>query len=172
MNLGRESDGCVVPAKCPNQGGGPSPAEGMEGKRPTKENTGQTAASQMQSWMNASAGLKRVRGAAKRDKRLRFTALLPNVAGIRDEPGQAAGGLAPSRTPGHVSRATFQESLYSQAGWATAAPGHSCPGECSTGPRVERKRELIVYGVFINACSERRLEWSATCSPSGHIPSS
>jgi len=64
MNAGRESDGCVVPAKCPNKGGSFSPAEGMEGRRPTKENTGQTAACQMQSWMNALAGLNRVREAA------------------------------------------------------------------------------------------------------------
>jgi len=80
MNAGRESDGCVVPAKCPNKGGSPSPAEGMEGRRPTKENTGQTAASQMQSWGNALAGLNRVREAAKRDKRLQFTALLHHVS--------------------------------------------------------------------------------------------
>ena len=40
MNAGRESDGRVVPAKCPNKGGSISPAEGMEGRRPTKENTG------------------------------------------------------------------------------------------------------------------------------------
>src|SRR5437867_13221729 len=39
MNAGRESDGCVVPAKCPNKGGRSTPAEGMEGRRPTKENT-------------------------------------------------------------------------------------------------------------------------------------
>jgi len=37
----------------------------MEGRRPTKENTGQLAASQMQSWGNALAGLSRVREAAK-----------------------------------------------------------------------------------------------------------
>jgi hypothetical protein len=59
-NVGRESDGRVVPAKCPNKGGSLSPAEGMEGRRPTKENTGQTAASQIQSWENALAGLRRV----------------------------------------------------------------------------------------------------------------
>jgi hypothetical protein len=53
MNAGRESDGCVVPAKCPNKGGCLSPAEGMEGSQPTKENTGQTTASQIQSWGNA-----------------------------------------------------------------------------------------------------------------------
>jgi RNA-directed DNA polymerase len=80
MNAGRESDGCVVPAKCPNKGGSLSPAEGMEGRRSTKESTGQTAADQMQSWMNALAGLNRVREAAKRDKRLRFTALLHHVS--------------------------------------------------------------------------------------------
>src|SRR5204863_2689061 len=52
----------------------------MEGRRPTKENTRQTVASQMQSWGNALAGLQRVREAAKRDKRLRFTALLHHVS--------------------------------------------------------------------------------------------
>src|SRR5215471_9101619 len=80
MNAGRESDGRVVPAKCPNKGGSISPAEDMEGRRPTKENTGQLAASQMQSWGNALAGLRRVREAAKRDKRVRFTALLHHVS--------------------------------------------------------------------------------------------
>jgi hypothetical protein len=64
MNVARESDGCVVPAKCPNKDGRFSSAEGMEGRRPTKENTGQAAASQIQSWEHASAGLHRVRGAA------------------------------------------------------------------------------------------------------------
>ena len=66
MNAGRESDGRVVPAKCPNKGGDFSPAEGREGRRPTKENTGQLAASQIQSWENALAGLRRVRGAVNR----------------------------------------------------------------------------------------------------------
>jgi hypothetical protein len=47
MNAGRESDGCVVPAKCPSKGGRTTLAEGMERRRPTKENRGQTAASQM-----------------------------------------------------------------------------------------------------------------------------
>ena len=80
MNAGRESDGCVLPTKCPNKGGSPASAEGMEGRQPTKENTGRAAASQMQSWGNALAGLHRVREAAKRDKRLRFTALLHHVS--------------------------------------------------------------------------------------------
>jgi RNA-directed DNA polymerase len=80
MNAGRESDGRVLPAKCLNKGGSLSSAEGMEGRRSTKENTGQLAASQMQSWGNALAGLRRVREAARRDKRARFTALLHHVS--------------------------------------------------------------------------------------------
>jgi group II intron reverse transcriptase/maturase len=79
MNVDRESDGRVVPAKRPNKDGKPS-AEGAEGRRPTKENTVQTTASQIQSWGNALDGLRRVREAAKRDKRLRFTALLHHVS--------------------------------------------------------------------------------------------
>ncbi len=79
-NAGRESDGRVLPAKGPNKGGSISPAEGLEGRRPTKENTGQAAASQMQSWGNALAGLHRVREAAKREKQLRFTALLHHLS--------------------------------------------------------------------------------------------
>ena len=78
-HVGGESDGRVVPAKYPNKDG-KSSAEGAEGRRPTKENTEQTAASQIQSWGNALDGLRRVREAAKRDKRLRFTALLHHVS--------------------------------------------------------------------------------------------
>ncbi len=78
MNVGGESHGRVVPAKCPNKDGKPS-AEGAEGRRPTKENTEQTTASQTQSWGDALSGLGRVREAAGKDKRLRFTALLHHV---------------------------------------------------------------------------------------------
>jgi RNA-directed DNA polymerase len=79
MHVGGESDARVLPAKCPNKGGKPS-AEGMEGRRATKENTGRTTASETQSWINASNGLLGVRKAAKRDKRLQFTALLHHVS--------------------------------------------------------------------------------------------
>ena len=75
MHVGGESDGRTVPMKCPNKNGKPL-AEGMEGKRPTKENIEQTTASQTQSWINASSGLHGVREVAKRDKKTRFTALL------------------------------------------------------------------------------------------------
>ena len=61
MNAGRESDGRVLPTKCRDKGGRFTPAEGLEERRPTKENAGQAAASQMQSWGHALAGLHRVR---------------------------------------------------------------------------------------------------------------
>ena len=80
MHVGRESDDRVVPAKCPNKDGSLTLAEGAEGRRSTKENSGQTTASQTQSWGNALSGLHRVREAAKKDKRLQFTALLHHVS--------------------------------------------------------------------------------------------
>jgi len=69
MNVGGELYGRVVPAKCPNKDGKP-PLEGAEGRRPTKENTERTTASQTQSWGDALSGLRRVREAAKKGKRL------------------------------------------------------------------------------------------------------
>jgi len=80
MNAGEESDDRGVPAKCPNKDGSLTLAEGAEGRRSTKENSGQTTASQTQSWGNALRGLHRVREAAKKDKRSQFTALLHHVS--------------------------------------------------------------------------------------------
>src|SRR5437763_1950112 len=79
MHVDGKSDGRAVPTKCPNKSGNPL-AEGMEGRRLAKENTEQTTASQTQSWGNALSGLRGVREAAKRDKRLQFTALLHHVS--------------------------------------------------------------------------------------------
>src|SRR5437016_12546348 len=79
MHVDGKSDGRAVPTKCPNKSGNPL-AEGAEGSRPTKENTEQTTASQTQSWGDAMRGLRGVREAAKRDKRLQFTALLHHVS--------------------------------------------------------------------------------------------
>jgi hypothetical protein len=78
MHAGGESDGCVVPTKCPNKGGQP-PAEGMEGRRPTKENIGQATAPRTQSRISELSDLLGVRKAARKDKRTRFTALLHHV---------------------------------------------------------------------------------------------
>jgi RNA-directed DNA polymerase len=152
MNVGRESDGRVLPGKYPNKDG-KSSAEGAEGRRPAKENTGQTTASQMQSWGNALDGLDRVRKAAKRDKRLRFTALLHHVSvallsngfyALKREAVPGVDGLTWQEYEAdldkrledlhsrvhtrYVSSATFQESLHPQSGRTTEATGHSGPG--------------------------------------------
>ena len=79
MHVDGKSDGREVPTKCSNKSGNP-PAEGMEGRRPGKGNTEQTTASQTQSWGDALRGLRGVREAAKRDKRLQSTALLHHVS--------------------------------------------------------------------------------------------
>ena len=78
MHAGGESDGCVLPTKCPNKGGQPS-AEGMEGRQPAKENTGQATAPRTQSRTSELSDLLGVRKAARKDKRTRFTALLHHV---------------------------------------------------------------------------------------------
>ena len=62
MHAGGESDGCVVPAKCPNNEGKP-PAEGMEGRQPTKENIGQATAPRTQSRISELSDLLGVRKA-------------------------------------------------------------------------------------------------------------
>ena len=53
--------------------------EGREGRRPTRENMGQTAATRTPSRTPALSGLDRVREAARKDKKVRFTALLHHV---------------------------------------------------------------------------------------------
>src|SRR5262249_15858765 len=78
MHAGGESDGSLVPTKCPNKGGRP-PAEGMEGRQPTKENIGQATAPRTQSRISELSDLHGVRKAARKDKRTRFTALLHHV---------------------------------------------------------------------------------------------
>jgi RNA-directed DNA polymerase len=77
--VSRKSDRCVVPEKAPNKGGLGAPAEGVEGRHLTKENTLQAAGARTQSRSVSSTGLERVRIAALRDKRTRFTALLHHV---------------------------------------------------------------------------------------------
>jgi len=78
MHVDGESDGCVVPTKFPNKGGQPL-AEGMEGRRPTKENTEQPPASRTQRRNSVSSGLPGVREVARKEKRARFSALLHHV---------------------------------------------------------------------------------------------
>jgi RNA-directed DNA polymerase len=74
-----KSDGCIVPQKPPNQDGLPTSAEGVEGRQPTEGNTLPQAPCRTQSRVDGLSGLQRVREAARKDKRARFTALLHHV---------------------------------------------------------------------------------------------
>jgi RNA-directed DNA polymerase len=78
MHVDGESDGRVVPVKGSNKDGHPS-AEGLEGRRPTKENTEQPTPPRTQSRTSESSGLRGVRDVARKEKRTRFTALLHHV---------------------------------------------------------------------------------------------
>ena len=88
MNEHGKSDGPVVPAKPPNNGGGtrldlgrpkPSPAEGAEGRGPVKGNPQEGNTLRAQDRNGVQQALARVRQAARRDKKLRFTTLLHHV---------------------------------------------------------------------------------------------
>src|SRR5246127_263261 len=73
-----KSDRPTVPEKSPNNAGQPA-AEGMEGRGLPKGNLPQQNASRTPSRMDAPSALERVRQAAKKDKQLRFTALLHHI---------------------------------------------------------------------------------------------
>ena len=78
MYGGGESYSGVVPAKQPNAGRG-GPKEAVEERPLTKENRGQPNSYRTQSRGSEPSGLDRVRQAAKKDKGIRFTALLHHV---------------------------------------------------------------------------------------------
>src|ERR1700720_4118612 len=73
-----KSDRPTVPEKSPNNAGQPA-TEGMEGKGLAKGNLPQQNASRTPSREDASSALERVRQAASKDKKLRFTALLHHI---------------------------------------------------------------------------------------------
>jgi RNA-directed DNA polymerase len=78
MNEHGKSDRPAVPAKSPNNAGQPA-AEGMEGRGLAKGNLRQQNAPRTQSRDGALSALERVRQAAGRDRKLRFTALLHHI---------------------------------------------------------------------------------------------
>jgi len=88
MNEHGKSDGPIVPAKPPNNGEGarldpgrprPSPAEGAEGRGPVKGNPQEGNTLRAQDRNGVQQALARVRQAARKDKKLRFTTLLHHV---------------------------------------------------------------------------------------------
>jgi len=77
-NTDEKSDTPVVPKKPPNEGA--RPEEAVEGRGVAKGNADKTSAPRIQSRTScASMGLEGVRRAARRDRRLRFTALLHHI---------------------------------------------------------------------------------------------
>src|SRR5512134_3131699 len=75
----RKSDLPIVPAKLPNNAA-PAAAEAMEGRGGAKGNVVRGSTCQTQSWESVSPALDRIRETARRDKRVRFTALLNHVS--------------------------------------------------------------------------------------------
>src|SRR3984893_11976583 len=73
-----KSDRPTVPGKSPNNAGQPA-TEGMEGRGLAKGNLPQQNASRTPSREDALSAMERVRQAAKKDKKLRFTALLHHI---------------------------------------------------------------------------------------------
>src|SRR6188474_3202331 len=73
-----KSDLPIVPAKSSNRAA-PAAAETMEGRGGAKGNAVRGSTCQTQSWESVSLALDRTRETARRDKRVRFTALLHHV---------------------------------------------------------------------------------------------
>lgn len=73
-----KSDGSVVPTKRLNDAGLPA-EEVVEERDPAKENTAESNAPRTQSRTSAPSALERVRQAAKRDRKQRFTALFHHL---------------------------------------------------------------------------------------------
>jgi group II intron reverse transcriptase/maturase len=93
-----KSDSSAVPEKSPNNAGKPA-AEGAEGRGLAKGNLPQQNASRIQSRSNALSALERVRQAAAKDKKLRFTALLHHIYNL-DTLRMAYFGLKKEASPG------------------------------------------------------------------------
>ena len=79
MHVSRESDGPIVPKKRANKAGPKAAAESVEGRGPTKGNATRTLLAPDTVPGKRGIGLWGVREAAKRDKKMRFTALLHHV---------------------------------------------------------------------------------------------
>ena len=79
MDDGGESYCGIVPAKQPNKSE-ESPAEVVEGRPQTKENTQEPNLCRTRSWESGQSGLARVREAARKDGKQKFTALLHHVS--------------------------------------------------------------------------------------------
>lgn len=81
MNGGGKSDSPILPGKSPNKAREPA-AEAVEGRGLAKGNPREQNALRTQSRVSAPSALERIRQAARRDRKQRFTALLHHVYDI------------------------------------------------------------------------------------------
>src|SRR5260370_20373798 len=81
MNGHRKSHSSVVPEKSPNKAGQPA-AEEMEGRGLVEGNLRQQNATRTQGRKDAQSALERIRLAAARDSKVRFTALLHHIYNV------------------------------------------------------------------------------------------
>ncbi len=81
MNERGRSDRSVVPGKPPNKAEGPA-AEVVEGRERAEGNSGESDALRTPGQAGALSAFDRVRQAAKKDRKQRFTALLHHVYGV------------------------------------------------------------------------------------------
>jgi hypothetical protein len=138
----------IVPTKQPNKSE-QSPAEVVEGRPKTKENTRQPNLGRSPSRENRPSGLERVREAARKNGKLKFTALLHHVGidllrvsynSLKKTGGAGSGwddvgsvGRRPGGTVGRptwtsqsrgISSATVAKSLGPEIRWASTAIGN------------------------------------------------
>src|SRR5258708_2244907 len=97
MNDRRKADGRVVPEKLPNKPGGPG-AEVVEERRPAKGNAASETRPGRSAGLGVSSDLDRVRQVARRDRDVRFTALLHHVT--VDRLREAYRAIRPGAAPG------------------------------------------------------------------------
>jgi RNA-directed DNA polymerase len=92
-----KSDGCVVPAKPPNNAAS-AVAEVVEGRRPAEGNAASETRPGRSAGVSVSSDLDRVRQVARKDNDVRFTALLHHVTVERLEAAYRA--IRPGAAPG------------------------------------------------------------------------
>lgn len=112
MNGMQKSDGPIVPTKSPNDVSQVA-KEAVEGRGPTKGNTREQNATRAQNRTVAQSALNRVRQAARKDRKAKFTALLHHVT--VDRLRDAYTSLKRRATPGvdGVTWETYGEDLES-----------------------------------------------------------
>ena len=147
-----KSDGPVVPEKLSNNAQGGA-AEAVEERGPAEENADSATRPGHRAGLSVSSGLDRVRQAARRDKDVRFTALLHHVdvdrlrvayralnpkaatgvdgvsvGGVRAGPGGQPSGSARSSSQGRVPGEAVSQGVHPQGGRETAAHRYSRAG--------------------------------------------